>query len=738
VRDSQSKEELPGATIQIQNLEKGTATNQDGYYSISVPEDSVTIVVTSIGYNTLTRRLLISKDTELIIELEMDEAQLEEVIIETDNYRERLGRSQMSTITITSKEAKLLPAIFGEVDLMKVLQLNPGIQSSGEGSSGIYVRGGGPDQNLFLLDQSTVYNPTHLFGFFSIFNSDAVKSIDLYKGAFPAQYGGRLSSVVDVETNNGNMQKLKGAGGIGIISSRLTLEGPIKKDKASFIISGRRTYFDIFTRVLNKAYEGKEDYSPIPDYYFYDMNGKIHWKVDSSNQLYLTGYYGNDVFGFTRGNFNFDFYWGNRNGSLRWDHTFSPKLSSQAYLILSDYTYKIVNKSSLFVFELSSKIRDYQSKIDFLYDLSPKHKVRFGGQYIHHQFRIGRIQAGSTDGSSSFSSGQDPQGNELGIYLNDNFDLGARWKFDVGMRWTAFINQAKIFNGLEPRVASRFKINEKISLKASYARMYQYVHLVANSGASLPTDMWYPSNRAVAPQVSDQVATGISFSLWDDKLFLSDEAYYKWMNRQIDFRDNAQIFGNDNLDQEFIFGRGYSYGNEVYLEKKSGKTTGWIGYTLSWTWRKFDQINQGRPFPARFDRRHDVSVVVMHKLSKRISISGTWVYGTGSATTLPIERFYLQDVAGSRLSAIPVYMERNSFRLAPYHRLDFGLVYKFTPKWGESDLTFSVYNAYNRRNPYFIYFDELVDKQTGVTTKYQAKQVSLFPFIPSVTYNFRF
>jgi hypothetical protein len=602
----------------------------------------------------------------------------------------------------------------------------------------LYVRGGGPDQNLVLLDEATIYNAAHLFGFFSIFNSDAVKGVDLYKGDFPAQYGGRLSSVVDVKLKDGNDQKFAGTGGIGVIASRLTLEAPLAKDKSSFILSGRRTYFDLFTRQLNRANRDKEDYNEIPDYYFYDLNAKVNYDLGEKDRLFVSGYLGRDKFGFQGDNFNFNFNWGNNAATVRWNHIFSPKVFSNTSLIYSDYKYSIENKFDVFSFTLGSNIRDIGAKTDLYYTPNANHTIRFGGQYTYHTFDIGRLQADSEDGSVSFNSGQRLYGSEMGAYVASDLSAGARWRFNSGLRISAFENRGKWFGGLEPRLAARYKVSQNTSLKASAARMYQYVHLVANSGASLPTDVWYPSGRGIRPQRSDQLAGGVSTLLFKGKLLISNEVYYKWMKNQLDFRDGAQLFVNPRLEEEFVFGKGWGYGNEIYLEKREGRTTGWIGYTLSWTYRKFGDINNGRPFFPRYDRRHDISAVIIHEFSRRLSFTTTWVYGTGNAISLPVGRFLVQDINGSNFTVVPEYLERNSFRMAPYHRLDLGLVWKFFPRWGESDLTFSAYNVYNRRNPFFIYFEEVRDQQTDIISGFKAKQVSLFPVIPSVTYNFKF
>ncbi|MBX9853477.1 MAG: TonB-dependent receptor, partial [Cytophagaceae bacterium] len=709
VKDKETGEDLIGASIYSEKYNKGILSNEYGFYSITFPKDSITLIYSYFGYLSIEKKIYLDKNIQLNIYLESEVKEMEEIVIETDPHKEQLESTQMSTVKITPKEAKLIPAFFGEVDLLKTLQLKPGVQSGGEGAAGLYVRGGGPDQNLILLDEAPVYNASHLFGFFSVFNPDAVKDVELYKGGFPSQFGGRLSSVVDIRMNEGNKNKFSGSGGIGLIASRLTLEAPIKKDKSSFIISGRRTYFDIITRQINRLNKDKADYNPIPDYYFYDLNAKVNFNLGEKDRLFLSGYFGKDIFGFNSDNFDFNFKWGNSTSTLRWNHLYSSKLFSNISFIFSDYYYNIENKISSFSFSLGSKIRDYNLKGDFDYYLNDKHHLKFGFQSIYHKFVVGRIKAGSDDGKVLFNSGEDLNATELAVYISDDYTINPRWRINTGLRYSTFLNDNKFFNGIEPRASVRYILTEKISLKTSYARMFQYIHLVSNSGASLPTDIWYPSTKVVQPQRSDQIASGISIAMFGNKFLLTDEVYYKWMKRQIDFKDGAQLFANPNLTDEFLFGKGWAYGNEIYFEKKKGKTTGWVGYTLSWTWKKFEGINQGNKFPARYDRRHDISLVVMHKLSERVHITGTWVYGTGNAISLAVGRFYLQDYFPASSIVVPEYLDRNSFRMPSYHRLDLGLVWKFKPKWGESDLTFNVINAYNRRNAYFIYYEEVKD-----------------------------
>ncbi|RYY19945.1 MAG: TonB-dependent receptor [Cytophagaceae bacterium] len=739
---------LPGATVAVPALSLGTATVADGTYSLSLPAGPQQVVVSFLGYTTQTADVKVTHNQKFNFTLPTSQNELSEVVVQgQQTLKEKLTTTQMGVEHLSIREAKLLPALFGEVDILKTLQLKPGVQSGGEGTSGLFVRGGSSDQNLVLLDNALVYNPNHLFGLFSVFNSDAVQSVDLYKSGFPAQFGGRLSSVVDVKLREGNRQHFTTSGGIGLISSRLAFEGPINKGKGSFLVAGRRTYFDIFTRALNRANAGKEDYSPIPDYYFYDFNAKANYTLGEKDQLFFTGYLGRDIFGFTSPNgFNSNFAWGNTLGALRWQHTFSPRLTMNTAASVTTYKYQLSNGVDQFTFELGSNIVDYTGRTDLSYVPNDRHTIRFGALLTHHNFGVGRLQRSSQDNSVNFGADVNYTGQEGGLYVSDNFKASDRLQLEGGLRLSGFRSTPDVYGGLEPRASARYSLTDKIALKGSYALMYQYVHLVSNSGASLPTDIWYPSRQSVLPERSQQVSTGVSFLLGGGKYLLTDEIYYKWAKNVIDFKDGAQIFANPNLDGEFLFGRGWAYGNELYLEKKEGKTTGWIGYTLAWTKRSFPPqlgtsgINGGRDFYPNYDRRHNLTAVVLHKLSSRIDLTASFVYTSGAPTTLPEGRFAIQDIYQGGIQAVPIYPDRNTYRLISYHRLDLGMVYKLRPSHmgGDRDLTFSIYNAYNRRNAYFIYFEQTRDKATDKVTGYRARQVSLFPIIPSVTYNFRF
>ncbi|MEJ8757442.1 TonB-dependent receptor [Pontibacter sp. H259] len=739
VRSAADNEVLIGATVAVPELQIGTLTNAQGFYSLDLPAGTHQLRITYIGFVPSTQTITLANAPQTItLKLQPTDNQLQEVVIEANTLRQKLTDNRMSVEQLSTREAKLLPAIFGEVDLIKTLQLKPGVQSGGEGSSGLYVRGGGADQNLVLLDDALIYNPSHLFGFFSVFNPDAIRSVELYKGGFPAQFGGRLSSVLDVRMNEGNNEKLEVNGGLGLISSRLSIDGPIVKDKATFLVSARRTYVDSFTRILNKLNEGKKDYNPIPDYYFYDFNARLNYSPTPKDQITLSGYYGRDFFNFDDDDFNFSFNWGNTLGVLNWRHAYNSRFYSNTSLSVTGYQYNIRNQIDVYSFNLRSDVNDITLKTDYDWLINDKHTLKLGVSATNHRFTVGRLNFDSDDDLQNFSAGNHYTASEFGAYVSNDFRVNARLALNSGLRVSGIYNQGKLYAALEPRAAVRYNVTENTTIKASYASMMQYIHLVANSGASLPTDIWYPSTARVKPQRSQQVAAGVSQLFGDGKFLLTNEVYYKWMRRQIDFRDGANLFVNDSLENEFLFGKGESYGNELYLEKIKGRTTGWIGYTLSWTYRQFDDINEGRRFPTRHDRRHDLSVVALHQLNKRLSLTGAFVYGTGNAFSLPVARFAFQDVDNDEPTVIPIYSDRNSFRLAASHRLDLGVVWKLKPKRGEADLTFNAYNAYNRRNPYFVYFEQVEDEEEKQTIGFKAKQVSLFPVIPSVTYNFKF
>ena len=662
----------------------------------------------------------------------------------------------MGRIDLSMNKIKSLPVIFGEVDPLKALQLLPGVRNAGEGNSGLYVRGGGPDQNLILLDDAVVYNPGHLFGFFSVFNGDAIKNVSLIKGGMPAQYGGRLSSVVDISMKDGNMQEYHAEGGIGTVASRFTVEGPLAKDKASFMLSGRRTYVD----VLAKPFVPRSSSFFGSGYYFYDMNLKMNYVVSKKDRLYLSGYFGRDVFDFRNSQRSLNVYipWGNSTGTLRWNHVFSKKMFANTTLLFNDYKFAFSALQNNFDVTLNSGIRDVGLKSDIDYYASTRHKVRFGGQYIFHRFTPSVVTGRQDSVVFEPNNAQAKFAHEIGFYVQDDWEISDKLKLNAGLRFSGFQqigpytsylqdasgnkldstvfgrgDKVKNYGGLEPRITARYAFDDQSSVKLSASRNLQYIHLVSNTGSTLPTDVWVPSTLRVRPQISWQYAAGYFRNFSDNMFETSVEIYYKTMDNQIEYKEGYTPSIKDP-EEEFVFGRGWSYGAEFYVNKARGKLTGWIGYSLSYTWRKFPQLNGGEKFPARYDRRHDLSLVGIYEFSPKWKLSGVFVYATGNAITLP-ERFYLvEGVLAQQFSSI------NQYRMPAYHRLDLSATYVPRPnstKKLKSSWVFSIYNLYSRMNPYFIYFDQEGGAVDG-TLQVKAKQVSLFPILPSVTWNFKF
>ncbi|MCC2547761.1 TonB-dependent receptor [Hymenobacter sp. BT175] len=756
VRDGATGESLIGVAVVNPATGQGTATNTYGFYSLTLPAaDSVKLLVSYLGYEK--QRLGLKADRSLTYDVRLKPLSAELSGVEVVGSREeKISRStRMGTINVPVSQIKLLPALFGETDVLKVLQLLPGVQSGSEGSSGLYVRGGSPDQNLILLDGTPVYNAAHLFGFFSVFNADAIKNVELIKGGFPARYGGRLSSVLDISMKEGNMEKFHGEGAVGIIASRITLEGPIKKDTASFIFSARRTYIDVLTQPLVKlATEGVS-----AGYYFYDLNGKLNWKVGARDRLYLSGYAGNDKFyadteekrGEEYDRLDSGLGWGNRTAALRWNRVVNDRLFMNTHLTYTRYQFLVGVesenryyqgtdlKTDKFSLAYLSNIQDWSIKQDYDFVPNPNHYVRFGGQYILHQFRPGAVQAKGDLGvpTDEVNIGSRVRASEAGLYVEDDYRVSERLKVNLGVRYNTFLVNKKVYHSPEPRVSARFMLTEDVSLKASYARTSQFIHLLTNSGIGLPTDLWVPATAKIKPQTAQQFAVGAAKDLrfHDEDFELSFEAYYKPMNNLIEFREGADFLGTTDSDWEskVTSGQGWAYGGEVFLQKKSGKTTGWIGYTLAWSNRKFPELNQGRLYPYKYDRRHDASLVVIHQFSPTLTLSGTWVYGTGNATTLSQGRYQL-----GPFDDFEDYGPRNSYRMRAYHRLDLDLSHTKKKKWGEIVNSFSLYNAYSRKNPFYIYLDQGYSTPSGGMVEAVYKQVSLFPIIPSFSKSFKF
>ncbi len=748
VKDKETGEDLIGVSVVAVGVGKGTTSNEYGFYSLTLPEGSYTIRFAYLGYKTIDEKINLKTNTKIDYKLE-NTSQMKEVEINADGPRAQLDKSQMSKIDLSMDQVKKLPVLFGEVDVLKTLQLLPGVQSGSEGSTGFFVRGGAQDQNLIILDDAIVYNASHLFGFFSVFNSDAIKNVELYKGDFPAKYGGRLSSVVDITLKDGNKEKFSGEGGIGLIASRLTLEGPLVKDKGSFIISGRRTYVDIFTNLLNDRNKDNPNWTIIPAYFFYDLNAKLNYQLGPSDRVYASGYFGRDVFSFTRGNFGLGFNWGNATGTARWNHVYSPKLFENSTATFTDYQYAITSTSNLIKFTLGSHIQDWAVKTDFDYVASSNHYIRFGASEVYHTFDISRFQLVNSENTMSTNLGNTLYGHELGVYVSDDCDITSKLKLNYGLRWSGFVSKDAIYNAPEPRIAARLKLTDNVSLKASYTHMNQYDHLVSNSGSTLPTDIWYPSTKTVAPMKCDQGALGVTALVFGDKFLITDEVYYKHYDNLVDYKNGAQLFLNNNLDTNFVYGQGWSYGNEIFIQKQIGRFTGWIAYTLAWTQVQYKgntpatTINNGDVFFAKYDQRHNISLVASFDITERLTVSATFVYTTGANTSLPTSYSLIQDINGSNPYINTSEDVRNNVRVPDYNRLDLSVVWKFkTKKTWKSDLTLSVYNVYNRLNPFIIYIDipdtkaggSLLNVPQGVTIQ----QISLFPIIPSLTYNFKF
>lgn len=741
---------VEGATVKIVTKKNAAIiTDSTGNILCRLTTGIYKIEITHVGFVKKIVYINLSSDTAIEVKLSSQTKELQAVIVRSNDNRTRVASAQMGVENIDRKTALAMPAILGEVDIMKVLQLKPGVKNSGEGTSGISVRGGGTDQNLFLLDGTVVYNPNHLFGFFSTFNIDAIKDVQLYKAGFPSEFSGRLSSVVDVNTLKGTDSAFSWGGGIGLIASRLNVQGNLLKKnrqgkKLTYNIAARRTYADVFTTAINTANKNDTSFNQIPIYYFYDMNARIDYVLSDNNQFFASIYYGRDFFKFDSDIFGTTFSWGNTAASFNWKHRFNDNLQFQSALHFANYNYSLQSKFDRFNFKIKSGVKEYSSTNKFVYTGFRNHQLKFGADIISNQFSISKFNINSTQAGENLASGEIINTAEAGIYVSDDWDISEKMRLNTGIRLTYFNNQ-KTFTGLEPRISFRYLLKESFSIKVSYSKMQQYKHLVASSGASLPTDIWYPSNKKIKPEISDQVSLGFTWNI-KDKFLLTNELYYKWMRQLVDYKPGANLIVNQALENEFIFGKGNSYGNEISLEKTSGKLRGWMGYTLAWSTRTFAAINNGKSFFPRFDRRHELSAVASYPLSKRLLVSGSWTYYTGNAVSLPTGRTIATDVAGTLdnntfFNLSPIYPERGNYRMPDYHRLDIALILKLRPRRGTSDLTFSAYNAYSRLNAYFISFETKENANTnaaGLPARYTPKAVTLFPIIPSITYNFKF
>ncbi len=754
VKDKANGEALIGATIYFPELKIGVSTNTYGFYSVSVPEGSYKVTFSSVGYQSQSPLLDLKTSKQLNVMLEEDSKQIEEVVVSGEKKNRNVESLQMSIEKMQVKMVKKLPSFMGEVDIIKSITLLPGIQNGGEGSSGLYVRGGGPDENLMLLDEAPVYNASHLLGFFSVFNSDAIKDVQVFKGGIPAEYGGKASSVIDIRMKDGNSQKLGFSGGIGNISSRLTVEGPIVKDKWSFIVSGRRTYADFVGKSLGIE-ELKDN-----QLYFYDLNLKTNVEIDAKNRLYFSAYTGDDYF---KAGESIYMRWGNLTSTARWNHLFSDKLFSNTSLIFSRYDYNLgVPSNDAGQFDWTSQITDYNFKEDISWYLNAQNKLTMGLNLIYHHFEPGAVDANEgsyfTDLSLTNYNAIDNS-----FYISNEQTIGPKLSLRYGLRYSWFQQIGKgtvreyknpdhpndkevtgtkmyesgelmspAYHNLEPRLAIKYLLDPESSLKASYNRMAQNLHLISNTNSPTPLDIWLPSNKYIQPLIANQVGLGYFRNFSDNMFETSAEVYYKKMKNVIDYIDGAELFLKEDLETELLRGSGYSYGLELYAKKQQGRLTGWLSYTLSKSMREIPVINNGNPYPSSYDRTHNVSVVASYELTKYWNLSSTWIFATGNPTSYPIAKY---DIQGNTLY---YYADRNSNRIPDYHRLDVSANYDFKKndrrKFKQS-LNFSIYNLYARRNAYSVTFRQN-EENPNVS---EAVRMSIIgSMIPAVTYNFNF
>ena len=745
IRDQSSGETLIGASVAILNHPRSTVqSNSYGFYSLNAAAGKYTIVVSFAGFRNDTLEVSLDKDVVIAVNLSPAEAEMQEVVVSANRNNANVTKPLMGVQKLSVNEIKDVPVIFGEKDILKTIQLLPGVQSGGDGSSGFYVRGGSVDQNLILLDEATVYNPTHLLGFFSTFNSDAIKDVTLYKGAIPAEYGGRLASVLDVRMDDGNVKDYGVSGGLGLISSRLNVEGPIEKDDGSFIVSARRTYADIFLKL------SKDTNTNRSSLYFYDINAKANYKLGDKDHIFLSGYFGKDNLGL--GN-TFGLDYGNSTGTFRWNHIFNSRLFSNTSLIYSKYNYNVSVNSGNNNIGITSFVRDYHLKEDLQYFVNSDNKVNFGIEVIQHTTSPGVISA---SGTSSFNplALEQRYSVESAAYIDHSLSLSDKVNIDYGLRaglFTVFgpgsfytydssgnaVDTATYGSGqvvrnyfnLEPRFSMSYRLTDNSSIKFAYTRTTQNLHLLSNSTSSNPTDVWIPSSNNVKPEIADQVSTGYFRNADNNAYEFSAEVYYRYMQNQIDYKNGAQLIANEYVESQLIYGIGRAYGLELFAKKKVGRMTGWVSYTLSRTERRFGQVNDDSWYPANQDRTHDLSVVGIYKLNKKWTLSGDFVYYTGNAVTWPSGKYEVNGQVAF------LYIKRNGYRMPPYNRLDLSatLQGKKTKKF-DSNWNFSLYNAYGRENPYSISFQQ----DPGNPAKTEAVQYALFRWVPSVTYNFKF
>lgn len=745
VKDKKTGEALIGATIAVPELEVGTYTNSYGFYSLTLPaKDTLVVVVMYLGFADEYKKVLFSQNLSYDFLLSNTETRADEVLITDNKARQNVERPIMSIIDIPVEQIEMLPYIGGEKDVLKALQLLPGVQGGGEASANYFVRGGQGDQNLIVIDEAVIYNPFHLGGYMSVFNTDALKNVTLYKGAFPAQYGGRLSSILDISMKEGNNQKFGVSGGLGSVSSRLMVEGPIIKDKMSFMVSGRRTYLDLFIRpFLPKGNDA--------GYNFYDLNVKWNYNISPKDRIYISGYLGQDkLFAKTINEYTdsngqlkkdttlFDVRWGNKTGTARWNHIYNNKLFSNLTLVYNDYLFKILQKQQGFSVRLTSGVIDQNAKFDFDYFPSLRHKIKFGAHYTYHTFAPSSV-AGN---SNSFPEAKQIFTHEAALYVNDEYSVTDKLNVNLGLRAPLYFYKNTNYQAVEPRFTANYILDKNTSIKGGYTMMKQFMTQVSSSSVSLPFDLWIPATDTVKPQTAHQGAIGIFKNLFNDKYEASAEVYYKYMTNQVDYKEGTNFLFGSNYQSALTFGRGWSYGGEFYIRKRSGRFNGWLSYTLSWSKRQFDQLNNGKVFPFKYDRRHNFSLVAIYDFNKRWSFASIFVFQTGSTLTLPQSQLFVPVNGWSTPDLLyggfyfNDYGGKNFYRLNAYNRLDVGLRLK-TGKKFRSEWHLDIYNVYNRRNPFFVFMLPKNDPRSG-GTRFVAEQISLLPVIPSFSYNFKF
>ena len=746
ITDASNGESLIGATFYVPEQKTGVTANAYGFYSISLPQGKYKASISFVGFTTKEVEINLTSDQKVNILLEPSSNEIEEVVISSQRKNVNVSAPEMSVERLSMTTIKRIPALMGEVDVIKAIQLLPGVQATSEGSSGFSVRGGGYDQNLILLDEATVYSASHLMGFFSVFNNDAIKDVKLYKGDIPATFGGRLSSLMDIRTKDGNNQKHSVTGGIGTISSRLTLEGPIVSDRATYLVSARRTYADLFLKLASDPDLKKSTL------YFYDMNAKVNYRINHNNRIYLAGYLGRDKFANKFAGMDF----GNKTLTLRWNHIFSSRLFSNFTLIGSTYDYYLKSSiSDQLSEELKSQLKDYGFKADLSYQLNPKNQLKFGYNFTHHTINPG--EGGGVGDNSIISRVTLPKeyAMEHAVYLSNETKLGEKLTLKYGLRYSLLQNvsngeemnyledyqpkemriytKGEVYNNqwqLEPRAGAMYQFNRENSVKASYSRTAQYIQLASNSTAGSPLDIWFLASQNVKPQLCDQFALGYFRNFANDMYEASIEFYYKDMRNVVDFKDHAELMINKNLEQELRFGKGESYGMEVMLRKNEGRLNGWISYTYSASTRQIDDINDGNWYRSPYDKPNNISVVLNYELSRKWVISANWVYASGMPATFPTGRYQVEN------NYVPIYSGRNEYRYPDYHRLDLSATWDLSKpgKKFHHELNFSLYNAYGRKNPWTILFMQEDDQPD---TSY-SEMVYLFSFVPSVTWNFNF